>query len=172
MPLAFVDVSIGVNHSALTLRHAVDPVAVVSVTVFEEESTSSVLLVLEPVTSILSPELACFVPPVCALTVFFVHGPHAFVLVAVFIELDTEALLAVISPVSDVSTGCLPDLAFDGAIFLFWLLLDPVDASMGAVFLSFGVTHFPEVDEWGSLLEHHGVLTVLIVLLTINTLIL
>ncbi len=65
-----------------------------------------------------------------------------------------------------------PDLALDRAILLLCLLLDPVDTSMRAVFLSFGVTHFPEVDEWWSLLEHHRVLTVLIVLLTINTLIL
>jgi hypothetical protein len=102
----------------------------------------------------------------------FVHGPHAFVLVVILEELDAEPLLAVVSPVSDVSAGCLPDLALDGAVFLSCLLLNPVDASMRAVFLSFGITHFPEVDEWGSLLEYNRVLTVLIVLLTINTLIL
>ena len=130
------------------------------------------LLILEPVSGIFSPEFASFIPPVCALTMLFIHGPHAFVFVAIFVELDTEPLLAVVSPVTDISAGCLPDLALDGAVLLSWLLLYPVDTSMRTVFLSFGVTHFPEVDEWGSLLENHGVLTVLIVLLTINTLIL
>jgi hypothetical protein len=101
-----------------------------------------------------------------------VHGPHAFIFVAVLVELDAEALLAIISPVTDVSAGSLPDLTLDGAILLSWLLFDPVNTSMGSIFLGLGISHLPEMDERGSLLEYHRVLTVFIVLLTIHTLVL
>jgi hypothetical protein len=102
VPLALVDVTIGVDHSALALWHAIDPVSIVSITVLKEEGTSAVLLILKPVTSVLSPQLAVLVPPVGALAVLLVHSPHALIFVTVLVELDSETLLAIISPVADV----------------------------------------------------------------------
>tara|TARA_B110000503_G_C6999651_1_gene350975 strand:- start:98 stop:778 length:681 start_codon:yes stop_codon:yes gene_type:complete len=172
VPLALVDISIGVDHSSFALGHSVDPVSVVSIAILEEESTSAVLLILEPITGILSPELAILVSPVSTLSVLLVHGPHALILVAILVELNTESFLAVVSPVTDISARGLPDFTLDGAILLSWLLFNPVHTSVGPVLLSFSITHFPEVDEWRFLLKHNRVLSLFIVLLTINTLIL
>jgi hypothetical protein len=172
MPLALIDISIRVDHSSLSLRHSIDPVSIVSIAVLEEESTSTMLLILEPITGILSPKLAILISPVSSLSMLLVHGPHALILVTILVELNTESLLAVVSPVTDIPARGLPDFALDGAIFLSWLLFNPVHTSMWPILLSFSITHFPEVNEWGFLLEHHRVLSLFIVLLTINTLIL
>ena len=84
-----------------------------------------------------------------------VHGPHALVFVTILVELNTESLLAVVSPVTDISARGLPDFSLDGAILLSWLLFNPVHTSVWPVLLSFGITHFPEVDKWRFLLKHH-----------------
>ncbi len=128
VPLTFKDVLIGVDHATLALRQAIDPVAVVPVPVLVEEGASAVLLVLVPVTGVLTAQLAAsFILPVGTLTVALVDGPHAFVLVTILVELDAETLLAVVTPVSDVLLTCLPFLSLNSAIFRLVLLLDPVD---------------------------------------------
>ena len=139
VPLALVNVSIGVNHSSLALRHSINPITIVSITILEKKGSSSVLLVLEPVSCILSPEFAALTSPIGALAMLFIHGPHTLILVALGIELDAKALLAVVTPVSDVATGALPHLALNGAVLLFGLLLDPIDRSVRTVFLRLGI---------------------------------
>jgi len=126
MPLAFIDITIRVNHSTLALWHTIDPVTIVTITVFEKEGASAVLLVFEPVAGVLSPQLATFIPPIGALSMLLIHGPHAFILVALWIELDAEAFLAVVAPVADVPRAALPHLSLNGAILLLCLLFDPV----------------------------------------------
>lgn len=118
MPLTFINVLVGVDHTTFTLRKSINPVAVVPVSVLIEEGASAVLLVLVPVTCVLSSELGSLVFPVSTLTVALINGPHTFVLVAILVELDAEALFAVISPVSDILLTGLPLLALDGTILL------------------------------------------------------
>jgi hypothetical protein len=54
MPLAFIYVSIIINHSSFTLRHSIYPVSIVSVTVFKEKSSSSMFFIFKPISSVLS----------------------------------------------------------------------------------------------------------------------
>jgi len=122
MPLTFIDVLVGVDHSAFTLRKSIDPVAVVPVSVLIEEGASAVLLIFVPITSVLSSELFAFVFPVSTLSVALIDSPHTFVLISILVELDTEALFAVISPVSDILLTGLPLLTLDGAILLLGFL--------------------------------------------------
>ena len=118
------------------------------------------LLIFEPepvtgvVYSLRTAKLVIFVSPVCSLPMLLIHGPHTFVFVTILVELDTEALLAVVSPITDIARCLSPHLTFDAAIFLSWLLFNPIYASMGSVFLSLSIGHFPEVDKWRFLLEH------------------
>lgn len=143
MPLSLVDVLVGVDHSALSLRHARDPVAVVSVAVLVEEGTAAVLLVFVPVACILASQLAGLIAPVGTLPVSLVSLPQSLVLVAVVVELNAESVLLVLLPVADVS-GCVhPLLALDTTVLLSLLLLDPVDGAMRAVLLCLAVTGLP-----------------------------
>lgn len=139
MPLAFINVFVGVDHAALSLGHSVDPVAVITVTVLVEEGSSAVFLVLEPVASVLTPQFLALHAPVGALAVSFIKGPHAFVLVACLVVLDSEAFFTVVAPVADVFAAADPFVAFDASILASLLLLDPEDSAMSAVFLSLRV---------------------------------
>jgi hypothetical protein len=145
MPLSFIDVFIGIDHSSLALRHSCDPVAIIAISVLVEESTSTVLLVLEPISGIFTAEFASLVSPICALTMTFVPLPQALILVSVLIELNTETVLLIILPVSDISAGVLPLLSLDAAVFLSLLLLNPVNRSVSAVFLGLIIAHLPEL---------------------------
>jgi|LauGreDrversion4_2_1035121.scaffolds.fasta_scaffold159348_3 hypothetical protein len=127
VPLTFIDVFVGINHSAFSLRHSGDPVAVVSVAVLIEESAATVFLIFVPVTCILATQFASFIAPVSSLTMALIFLPQSFVLVAVFIELDAESVLLVLLPVADVSGSVHPLFSLDAAILLSLLLLDPVD---------------------------------------------
>jgi hypothetical protein len=148
VPLTFVNILVLIDHPALSLRHTVDPVSVVSVSVFIEERASAVLAIFKPISSVLSPQFAFFISPESTLSVSEIFFPHALVLVAVLIKLDPEALLAVILPVSDIPAGRLPGFSLDRAILLLLLLLHPVDRAMGSVLLGLGVADFPGVDEF------------------------
>lgn len=123
VPLTFINVFVGVDHSAFSLRHSIDPVAIVPVPVLVEESASAVLLVLVPIPSVLPPEFAAFVPPVRALPVSAVLAPHSFVFVAMLVELNAEALFAVVLPVANVPRGLLPLLSLYAAVLLALLFL-------------------------------------------------
>jgi len=139
MPLAFINVLVGIDHASFTLGQSIDPVAVIAVAILVEERSSAVHLVFKPVAGVLSAQFAALVAPVSALAVALVHCPHAFVLVTFFVMLNAEALFAIVFPVADVPRGCLPQLAFDAAVFLSLFLFYPVNAAMSALFLSFGV---------------------------------
>ena len=139
MPLALIDVLVEVDHTAFALRQPIDPVAVVTIPIFVEEGPSSVLLVLVPVTCVLTSQLVTFVLPVGALTVALINRPHALVLVAIFVKLNAEAFLAVVAPVADILLRGLPFLALNGAVLRLVLLFHPVDGAMGTVFLSLRV---------------------------------
>ena len=67
---------------------------------------------------------------------------------AVVEELNSETFLTVIRPVSDIPGSTRPFFSFDAPIFLSWLFLNPVNRSMRSIFLSFGISNFPVVDEW------------------------
>ena len=103
MPLAFVDVLVSIDHSALSLWHASDPVAVVSVRILVEESASAVLLVFKPVPCVFTAKLSCLVPPIGALTMALVSLPKSLILISILVEVNTESVFLVIFPVSDVS---------------------------------------------------------------------
>ena len=139
MPLTLVDVLVRVDHSALSLRHTSDPVPIISVSVLVEEGASTVLLVFEPVASVLSTELSRLVTPISSLTVAFVSLPESLILVAVLVELNAEAVFLVVFPVSNVARRVLPLLSLDAAIFLSLLLLYPVNRSMGTILLGLRV---------------------------------
>jgi len=110
-------------------------------------------LVLEPVSGVLTSQLAPVESPVGSLSVLLVHGPHAFILITVLIVLNTESLLAVISPITDVPGAGSPHLALNGAILLLWLLLDPVHGSVRPILLCLGISDLPVVDERSLWLE-------------------
>lgn len=172
VPLALVNVSIGVNHSSLALRHSVNPIPVVPITILEKERSSTMFLVLKPVSSILSPELAALAPPIGALSMLLIHGPHTLILVPLGVKLDAEALLAVVAPVPNVATGALPHLSFYGAVLLLGLLLNPVNGPVRPIFLCLGIRHLPVVDEWRPLLDDDratAALAVVVLLLAVNT---
>lgn len=155
MPLALVNVSILVDHTTFALRHAVDPVSVITIAVFEEECASAMLFVLEPITGVLATQLASFISPVCALAMLFIHGPHTFVFVTFGVELDAETFLAIVAPVTNVSGRAFPHLALNGAILLLWLLFDPIDRPVWTVLLGLGIGHLPVVNEWWPLLDDY-----------------
>ena len=147
VPLALVDVLVGVYHSALALGHSRDPVPVVPVPILVEEGATTVLLVLVPVSRVLSSQLACLVAPVSALTVTFITLPQTFVFISILVELNTEAVLLVLLPIADVSASVHPLLSLDAPIFLPLLLLDPVDGAVRAVLLRLAVTGLPQLRE-------------------------
>ena len=155
MPLTFVDVAILVDHTTFALRHAIDPVSVITIAVFEEECASAMLFVLEPITGVLATQLASFISPVCALAMLFIHGPHTFVFVTFGVELDAETFLAIVAPVTNVSGRAFPHLALNGAILLLWLLFDPIDRPVWTVLLGLGIGHLPVVNEWWPLLDDY-----------------
>lgn len=127
MPLAFINILIGVDHPSFSLRMSVDPVSVVSVTIRVEEGASSVAAVFVPIARILAAKFFVVTPPESPLSMFLINSPHTFVFIAVLVVLYAESLFAVIAPVTDVSTGAFPFLSFDCAVFLFILLLNPID---------------------------------------------
>ena len=94
------------------------------------------LLILIPVTSVLSAQLCALIFPVGSLAVALIDGPHTLIFISIFVELDAEALFAVIAPVADILLTGLPLLSFDRAILLLILLLDPVDGAMRTILLS------------------------------------
>ena len=147
VPLALVDVLVRVYHSALALGHARDPVPVVPVPVLVEEGAATVLLVLVPVARVLSPQLACLVAPVSALTVTLITLPQSFVFVSILVELNAEAVLLILLPIADVPAGVHPLLALDAPVLLPLLLLDPVDGAVRAVLLRLAVTRLPQLRE-------------------------
>ena len=103
MPLAFVDVLVSIDHSALSLWHASNPVAIVSVRILVEESAPHVLLVFKPVPCVFTTKLSCLVPPVGALAMALVSLPKPFILISLPVEVKHESVFLVIFPVSDVS---------------------------------------------------------------------
>lgn len=72
VPQTFVNVFVCVNHAAFSLGHSVDPVPVVTVPVFVEESAAAMLPVLNPIASILTSQFFTFHAPVSALALAFV----------------------------------------------------------------------------------------------------
>jgi hypothetical protein len=54
VPLAFVDVLVGVDHSTFALGESIDPVAIVPISILVEEGSSAMLLVFIPVACVLS----------------------------------------------------------------------------------------------------------------------
>lgn len=139
VPLAFIDIFVGVYHSALTLGHSVHPVTIVTVTIFVEECSASVLLTFEPVASILTSYLFVLILPVSSLAVALINWPHAFVLVSVLIVLDAEAFLAIITPVSDILWRWEPFITLNSSIFFCLLFLNPENSSVSSIFLSFSI---------------------------------
>jgi hypothetical protein len=103
VPLSFIDVFVLVDHPAFSLGFAVDPVPIVSVSIFVEESSSAMSSIFIPVTRVFSSQLAMFVPPIGALAMPLVLGPHAFKLVLILIELNAKTFLAILLPVSNIS---------------------------------------------------------------------
>lgn len=137
VPLSLINVFSRVNHTAFSLRLSIHPVAIVTISVGVEEGTTTMASVFVPVTSVFTSQLSSVLSPLSALSVLLVHSPHAFVLISILIILNSEAFLAVISPVTDVPGGVLPLLTLNGTVFLFFLLLNPVDRAMGSILLSF-----------------------------------
>ena len=88
------------------------------------------LLVLVPISRVLTTKLVSLILPVCALAVALVNGPHSLILIFIFVKLDAEAFFAVIAPVTDVLLTGLPHFTLDSAILLFVLFIDPVDGAM------------------------------------------
>ena len=127
VPLTFIDVFRRVDHTALALWQSIDPVSVVSVSILVEEGASSMLLILVPVSRVLTAQLIPFVLPVSALAVALVHSPHALILILILVELNAEAFFAVVAPISNILLTGLPDLTLDSSILLLVLLIDPVD---------------------------------------------
>ena len=117
VPLAFVDVFVGVDHATLSLGQPIHPVAIVTIPIFIEKGSSSVLFIFVPVARVFTTQFVTFVLPVSTLAVAFVNSPHAFILVFVFVKLNTETLLAVIAPVANVLLRGLPLLSLDGSVF-------------------------------------------------------
>ena len=85
------------------------------------------LLVLIPVTGVLSAQLRALIFPVSSLAMALIDGPHALILISIFVELDAEALFTVIAPIADILLTGLPLLALNSAVLLLVLLFDPVD---------------------------------------------
>lgn len=102
VPLALIDVFVGVNHPALALGHSVNPVAIVAVPVFVEKSSTSVFFVFEPIAGILTSQLFVFVFPISSLAMTLVNRPHALVLVTVLVVLDAKTFFAIVSPVANI----------------------------------------------------------------------
>ena len=102
MPLTFVDIFVRVDHATFALGQAVSRVAVVTISVFVEESTSSRLFVLIPIARVFSSEFVALVLPVSALAVSLVDSPHSLVLISIFVKLDAKALFAIVAPVAYV----------------------------------------------------------------------
>jgi len=160
VPLALIDVLVGIDHTTLALWKSVDPVAIVSVSILIVESSSSVLLVLVPVSGVLTTELGALVLPVGSLTVALVLCPHALILISILVKLNSEALLEVVSPVTDILLGGLPDLALNRTILLCLFLLHPIYTSMSSILLGLCIINLPEMHELTLWLMHrlHGVL--------------
>ena len=81
------------------------------------------LLILVPVSCVLSSKLALLVPPESALSVSHVFSPHALELISILVELDSESFLAVILPISNVSAALLPRFSFYASVFLSFFFL-------------------------------------------------
>jgi len=105
------------------------------------------LLVLVPVARVLSPQLACLVAPVSALTVTLITLPQSFVFVSILVELNAEAVLLILLPIADVPAGVHPLLSLDAPVLLPLLLLDPVDGAVRAVLLRLAITRLPQLRE-------------------------
>ena len=102
MPLTFVNIFVRVNHAAFALGQAVYPVTVVTISVFVEESTSTMLFVLIPIACVFSAELVALILPVGALAVALIDSPHSFVFVTIFVKLNAETLFTIVAPVAYV----------------------------------------------------------------------
>jgi len=139
VPLTLVNVFVGVDHTAFTLRHTIDPVTVITVAIFVEECASAVLLVFKPIASVFTSQLFGFHAPVSTLSMTLVKTPHTFVLVTRLVVLDAETFLAVIAPVSDILGTANPLVSLDGTVFACFALLNPKYSSVSSIFLSFGV---------------------------------
>ena len=81
------------------------------------------LLILVPVSCVLSSKLALLVSPESALSVAHVFSPHALEFVTILVELDSEAFLAVVLPISNVSAALLPSFSFYASVLLSFFFL-------------------------------------------------
>lgn len=172
MPLSFINISILINHSSLPLWHSINPIPIIPIIIFEEESASAMFLIFKPITRILPPQLACIQSPIRPLSMFLIHSPHSLILIPILIELNPKPLLAIIPPISNVPRWASPLFSLNTAILLSGFFLDPVDTSMGTIFLGFGITKFPVVDEGNFWLEGHTGLVVKVGLLAVGGVIL
>jgi hypothetical protein len=82
------------------------------------------LLVLYPVSCVLSSQFAGLIPPVSALPMTLVSLPQTLVFVSFLVELNAETIFLVLFPVSNVPRGMLPLLALDAAVLLPLLFLN------------------------------------------------
>jgi hypothetical protein len=124
VPLTFIDVLICVYHSALTLRHSSHPEPIISISILVEECASSVFLVFEPISCVLSSQLAAFVSPASTLSVTLIMLPKTLIFVSVLVELNAESILLVVFPVSNVPGCMLPLLTLDASVLLSLFLLN------------------------------------------------
>lgn len=123
-PHSFINVSILVNHSTLSMWLIVHPHAVVSVSWLVEHSPSTLLLVRLPVSCVLSPQFTLAVcHPKCALPVAFVSLPSAFVFVSVRIVLNAKAVFLIVQPVTYVLVRTDPFVGLLRSIFIQRLFL-------------------------------------------------
>ena len=131
MPPPLVDIAIRVDHSALAVGSATDPITVIPVSILEEEGASAVTHSFEPVSGVLSSELVlALVLPVRPLSVALTIAPHSFILISIFVNLNPETVLPVVAPVSDVAVRHLPLLALHLPVLARLPLLHPVHSAV------------------------------------------
>ena len=133
------------------------PKTIVSVIIIKEHCSSAEFFIINPISCVFSLKLTLFVfYPKSSLSIPFIIFPSSLsklwctvrncylVFVTVRVDLNSETRFLIHFPISNISHTCHPFFSFNRAIFVFFLMFDPVNCSMSAILLGFFIISYEQ----------------------------
>ena len=145
IPHSLIDISVGVNHPALTMGKVVHPHPIVPISSFVEHGASALLGIAIPVASVLPPKFVLGIShPVGPLAMPLVLGPASLIFIAISVVLNSKTFLLVVFPIPHVFVRARPLVRLLRTILVKRLLLDPVDIGVRAILLCLRIVFLPD----------------------------
>lgn len=118
-PHTLINITIGINHSTLSMWFTIHPHAIIPITSFKEHSTSTFLLIIFPIPSILPSQFTLRITyPESALSMPFILIPSTLIFIPILIVLYSKPILLIIFPVSNIFMWAYPFIRFLRSILI------------------------------------------------------